>query len=520
MVTANSRKSAQNLIKAQLKEGNRFAVILISDAFGANTLIDVIEEFGNLGVKAPYIVLREQKDIPMRHYLRPDLSVKRVLDIPYEDADLQQSVRMLCDNLLLKNQVEGFRETLEAMYENMEERIDAGINDLSGRRDYLSALVQSRMEHIRTTLFEAQHNLPALQEMIEFTDSIKPQMSTNEKKKVGPKLLTIQTALQNYEKLDTLLVDLFQVGSQEFSLKRMVLHYFMRRWSALKKFHIEIEEEIASEIRVLMDEAMLAAIFRYLMLFFLKNLPDKQEACSLLIKAYPEGVHVNFELIGRGFQVTQEQVHEWLDSNGNLNDPLCYPTALNVETIKEFLRLNQAAFDCVSTQSSVHFTLSLPASKTYLTLLNSLQHAEASIDLSHVRVLLVENSDIQMLMMVKKLSLYGLDINVCSSGYDALELAKQNAYDYIFINIGMEGLDGYHTSEMVSSIQHQRGASPEIILMAVKFEEINKRRMKEVRATRIITKPVRPEILKEVFWTKIAFQLREEEELKDVINQV
>lgn len=509
LATANSMKSAVNIIESQHKQSNTIALIILSDSLAEFKGLEAAEELKKHQHGAPIIMLKENPDLAKIRFLKPNLGIRRVIKMPFDPVDLQETVRLLCEHRLMGHQIEGFRETLEAMYEHLEERIDAGINDAGSRRDFLSAMVQSRIENFRSILFDAQMHMPALKEMIEFTDSIKPQMSPKDKKVLGPRLNQIYSSIEGIGKLDEQLRQSFEMHPEDFSLKSVVRHYFVRRRPLLKERGISFLEDIGSEIRVHADKAIFSAILRYLMLFFLDNRRTELEH-RLHFKAVPDGLHINFELKGVGYYQSSEDVTHWLNENGSKQHAYCNATGLNLSTIEEFCRLNSSAFELLSHKNEVTFTLSLPASKTYLTLMASLKHTEATFDLGHLKVLVVENSDIQMLMLVRKLSQFGVHINICSSGFDALDLAEQGVYDFIFINVGMEGMDGYHTSQRVFEVQRRLGGNPTIILMAVGSEEFNKTKMKEAYAERIIIKPVPPEILKEIFWTQISVQLRNE----------
>lgn len=90
-------------------------------------------------------------------------------------------------------------------------------------------------------------------------------------------------------------------------------------------------------------------------------------------------------------------------------------------------------------------------------------HPPVSIDLNHVRILLAEDSPDSQELIKHVLSNHGATVTVANDGAEALELARNNEFDVVLMDIQMPELDGY---EVTRTLRSENFSKPIIALTA------------------------------------------------------
>lgn len=113
---------------------------------------------------------------------------------------------------------------------------------------------------------------------------------------------------------------------------------------------------------------------------------------------------------------------------------------------------------------------------------------ESNID-AKSRILVVEDNGIAQIAAKSLLSTMSCQVDMAANGMDALALCKKNAYDLIFMDIGLgEGLDGYDVTRHLRSMSETSNI-PVIALTAHGGDE-NKQRCIEAGMDAVLTKPL------------------------------
>ena len=86
-----------------------------------------------------------------------------------------------------------------------------------------------------------------------------------------------------------------------------------------------------------------------------------------------------------------------------------------------------------------------------------------------LKVLIVEDNKINQLITKKILEKNNFECHVVESGFDALEILKEVAFDVILMDINMPGMDGF---EATVAIRQQGFTMPIIALTAFSKHEI------------------------------------------------
>jgi len=90
-------------------------------------------------------------------------------------------------------------------------------------------------------------------------------------------------------------------------------------------------------------------------------------------------------------------------------------------------------------------------------------HPPVTIDLNNVRILLAEDSPDSQELIKYVLSNHGATITIASDGAEALELARNNEFDIVLMDIQMPELDGY---EVTRTLRSENFSKPIIALTA------------------------------------------------------
>lgn len=107
------------------------------------------------------------------------------------------------------------------------------------------------------------------------------------------------------------------------------------------------------------------------------------------------------------------------------------------------------------------------------------------------RILLVEDDlDIQIVARIALQDLAGFELEVCSSGYEALEKAPKYDPDLILLDVMMPELDGPSTLKEVRQI-HSLATTP-VIFVTAKAQPEEVAEYRRLGALEVIVKPFDP----------------------------
>jgi len=88
------------------------------------------------------------------------------------------------------------------------------------------------------------------------------------------------------------------------------------------------------------------------------------------------------------------------------------------------------------------------------------------------RILIVEDDDELLFMLEKSLSSRGFDVVTVSDGLRAFQMAKNEKFDLILLDIMMPGMDGYHIAHGLATSMGEN--APKILIMSGRNLQIEK----------------------------------------------
>jgi two-component system, cell cycle response regulator len=122
----------------------------------------------------------------------------------------------------------------------------------------------------------------------------------------------------------------------------------------------------------------------------------------------------------------------------------------------------------------------LPAAKTL--------PPSSAMDIDHI--LVVDDSDIALKFMRNRLSRFGFHADLVNSGEEALGKMNTRPYKFVFLDVMMEGLDGYQTCRAIKQRKYSDGKPPVVVMLTSRGGTIDKIRGTLAGCDAYLTKPL------------------------------
>lgn len=111
-----------------------------------------------------------------------------------------------------------------------------------------------------------------------------------------------------------------------------------------------------------------------------------------------------------------------------------------------------------------------------------------SMELDHI--LVVDDSDIALKFMRNRLSRFGFHADLANSGEEALGKMNARPYKFVFLDVMMEGLDGYQTCRAIKQRKYSTGKPPVVVMLTSRGGTIDKIRGTLAGCDAYLTKPL------------------------------
>ena len=124
-----------------------------------------------------------------------------------------------------------------------------------------------------------------------------------------------------------------------------------------------------------------------------------------------------------------------------------------------------------------------------------------NIKIFGVRVLVVDDNQINLKVASSTLGYYGVDVDMASSGREAIELCKQNHYQMIFMDQMMPQMDGIETMKRIRKLEdyYKPGGTAKIIVLTANAVAGVRRQLMEEGFDEYLGKPMNFKQLERVF---------------------
>lgn len=105
-------------------------------------------------------------------------------------------------------------------------------------------------------------------------------------------------------------------------------------------------------------------------------------------------------------------------------------------------------------------------------------------------ILLVDDSDVALKFMQSRLTRYGFRAELAKSGEEALTRVSASKYKFVFLDVMMEGLDGYQTCRAIKQRKYASGKPPVVVMLTSRGGSIDKIRGGLAGCDAYLTKPL------------------------------
>ena len=116
--------------------------------------------------------------------------------------------------------------------------------------------------------------------------------------------------------------------------------------------------------------------------------------------------------------------------------------------------------------------------------------AELSKDSQFDDILVVDDSDIALKFMQNRLTRYGFRVQLVRSGEEALSQLGSHPFKFVFLDVMMEGLDGYQTCRAIKQRKYPEGKPPVVVMLTSRGGTIDKIRGTLAGCDAYLTKPL------------------------------
>lgn len=130
--------------------------------------------------------------------------------------------------------------------------------------------------------------------------------------------------------------------------------------------------------------------------------------------------------------------------------------------------------------------------------------------------LIVEDNEINQIVAYKKLSKYGLNVDLASDGEEALDMVSKKSYDIIFMDLQMPVMDGFETTREL----RKRGVQIPIIALSAAVMQKDKELTKEAGMNDHLSKPINRAELENVLSQYLEVHRVKEEQKTDIQSKI
>ena len=118
-------------------------------------------------------------------------------------------------------------------------------------------------------------------------------------------------------------------------------------------------------------------------------------------------------------------------------------------------------------------------------------------DMDHI--LVVDDSDIALRFMANNLQRFGFQVHLARSGAEAIERVARRHFEFVFLDVMMEGLDGFHTCKTIKrSTYPDDRPPPTVVMLTSRGTAVDRLRGTMAGADAYLTKPLREDELLKV----------------------
>ena len=382
--------------------------------------------------------------------------------------------------------------------------------ELQNARDSAVQAMEAKTNFLSTVSHELRTPLYAVTGLTHLLLEEKPRENQMEHLKAlkfsGDYLLNFINDILQINKIDA---DKLEPISVEINLKKVLTDVINSLQQSAKENKTEIILEYDSNIpnHLMSDPLKLSQIFMNLVgnaLKFTKG--GEVYVIAKLIKKIEEDVTLYFEVKDTGIGISKEQQKTIFDSfeQGSIQINREYGgTGLGLTIVKSLLGLFESQIQLESEQgkgSSFFFELNMKCKDGVVDDV-PFEISDKEYEFDGLHLLLVEDNKINQVITKKMLAKKGISCDIADNGLKAVDLARENTYDGVLMDIHMPGISGVEATIEIRKFDNE---TPIIALTAISLDD-SLEGFYAAGCNDVVTKPFKPE----VFYQKIGENILE-----------
>ncbi len=216
-----------------------------------------------------------------------------------------------------------------------------------------------------------------------------------------------------------------------------------------------------------------------------------------LEKETADQVEISFAVTDTGIGIPADKINSVFESFTQAQSDTTRKfggTGLGLTITKRLVELQNGQIEVVSTEgrgTTFTVTISFEKSKQKVATSNHYYFNNTYNNLEHVRLLLVEDNEINQLVAARFLEKWGITPDYALNGKLAIEMVQQQDYDVILMDLQMPEMDGYEATKNIRSLGGRNAHIPIIALTASALIDVRDKVL-ELGMNDYVTKPFNP----------------------------
>ncbi|MGI9548188.1 MAG: response regulator [Flavobacteriaceae bacterium] len=382
--------------------------------------------------------------------------------------------------------------------------------ELQGARDAAVQAMEAKTNFLSTVSHELRTPLYAVTGLTHLLLEENPGQHQKEHLKSlkfsGDYLLNFINDILQINKIDA---DKLEPLAIELNLKKILTEVIESLQQSAKENNTTISLSYDESIprHLMSDPLKLSQIFMNLVgnaLKFTKY--GEVKVIAKLVNKLDEDVTIYFEVKDTGIGISKEQQKHIFDSfeQGSIQINREYGgTGLGLTIVKSLLGIFNSRIQLrsdVGKGSSFFFELNLKSKDSVVDDI-PFEITEKNYDLKGLHLLIVEDNKINQVITKKMLGKKDVSCDIANNGHEAVEMASQNEYDGILMDIHMPGISGVEATIEIRKFDKN---TPIIALTAISLDD-SLESFYAAGCNDVVTKPFKPE----VFYNKIGENILE-----------
>jgi two-component system, sensor histidine kinase len=399
---------------------------------------------------------------------------------------------------LALSQLEDSRREEKDLNEQLREAISMAENSSKAKSDFLSTM----SHELRTPL-----NSVIGMSYVLLSDNPREDQAGNLKVLhfSAESLLALINDILDFNKLDYGKIEMEKIGFYPAELIGRI-HSGLKYQADEKglSFSLELDENL-KDIAVLGDPTRLLQILFNLAGNAIKFTSKGKIAISVnLIDSDLEHISLEFVVMDTGIGISAEQkeiiFEPFTQASSNITRKFG-GSGLGLAITKQLLDLHGSKIDLKSEEgqgTTFRFEIKYKKADYADITVNSVLEANlpANHDITWLKVLVAEDNSMNILLMKKLLASWDIKADFAGNGMEAYEMAKENFYDIILMDIHMPVMDGYESAANIISFYANNPKSPYLIALTASVATDIHNKIKLAGLNDYVSKPFNPTELK------------------------